>query len=1339
MIPRLLLPVLLLVPSAAPSAAPAAPDPDLGADYVERVRPLLAKYCLSCHSTEKKKGDLDLERFPGLAEIRRDLKPWPLVIENLENGEMPPKKATPLPAEERKQIVAWTREMIGVEARARAGDPGRVVVRRLSNAEYNNTIRDLSGVDLEPARDFPADGAAGEGFSNAGDALVLSPTLLQKYLAAAKEVAARVVLLPDGFRFSPSKNQRDWTDESLVALRTFLATVSADGKLPLKPYLTATIVHRDDLAAGRIDDVAAKLKLSPKYLGILWTALHDPTPSTPLDALRATWKTATAKDVDALVAEIGRWQTALWRTVKIGSYGGGKTLRQEAADPAFKTSQELRFGWKPVPGANDVTIALSSAEYSGAADAGQVVWKQPRFVTAKSPDLLLKNYAQYGPALELDLKSVYADTAEVLGAVAAGDPGKLDPAWVKRWSDFVALKATAVAGPRDLDPVAMVVAPPLTLLSVAAPPNPKTPSISGWHSAAGELPVVVSNASDKEEHIPGRANPHQVQVHPTPDKVAAIAWKSPVEGRIRIEARIQQVHGCGNGVAWWLEARRGDKGLPLAEGTVGVVQEKVVPPQEVNLRKGDMVVLAVDPRDNDHICDLTEVGFVLKDGSNTVWDLSHDVADSIRQGNPHADGHGNADVWQFCEAPLRRRNNAGTMVMKVPPVSRLDEWRQAPSPELAKKVQDLLTGPRPAAEKSPDRLLYDLLVAGDSPLLQGIAFSPLAKPQGPYGLDAGLFTGDDLILPAGRAVSFRIPAGLMKDHDFAVDAAPAAGADRVLQCSVSTAALPAGRPIDVKAPCIASADASKRFIGGLEAFRRVFPQVICFPHIVPEDEVVCLKLFHREDALLSQLFLDDARNAQLEKLWEEQKFISQWPVTEHKNLPLFIGFVTQDGGKEAVAYFESLREPFRKRAEAFEAGVKSREPAQIDALLRFAARAYRRPLTDAEFGKLNALYGALRAKEMSHLDALRGVMTRILVSPSFLFKLETAAAGHEAQPVSDAELATRLSYFLWASTPDAELMQAALHEPAVIEAQVRRLLKDPRARGIAVEFATQWLHVRAFLQNREKNEKLFPTFDDGLRAALFEEPVLLFMELFRNDRPARELLDADYTYLNERLAKHYGIPGIAGPQWRRVDGVRKYGRGGILTLGSVLAQESGASRTSPVLRGNWLVETLLGEKLPKPPANVPRLPEEEGAAEGTVREMVARHTRVPECAVCHVRIDPFGFAMEKYDPIGRFRDKDAGGRAVDVAVELKDGTRFEGLDGLRAYLFEKRRREVETTFCRKLLGYALGRSTTLSDQPLIDAMVDGLEKGGPLSGTVLSVAQSRQFRYHRGLEATKEE
>ncbi len=266
-----------------------------------------------------------------------------------------------------------------------------------------------------------------------------------------------------------------------------------------------------------------------------------------------------------------------------------------------------------------------------------------------------------------------------------------------------------------------------------------------------------------------------------------------------------------------------------------------------------------------------------------------------------------------------------------------------------------------------------------------------------------------------------------------------------------------------------------------------------------------------------------------------------------------------------------------------------------------------------------------------------------------------------------------------------------LRDPKVLAEQARRLLADDRIRSLAIEFGTQWLHVRGFDELKEKNEKLFPMFDANLRKAIYEESILFFQDLFQSDRAVTRILDADYTFLNETLAKHYGIPGVAGPQWRRVEGVRKYGRGGILGLASVQAKQAGASRTSPVLRGNWVVETLLGEKLPRPPANVPKLPEEEGGADKlTMRQQVEKHARVPACAVCHRRIDPFGFALEKYDPIGRLREKDLGGLAVDARAKLKDGTEFEGIDGLRTYLLTKKKDVIVRLFCQKLLGYAWG-------------------------------------------------
>jgi hypothetical protein len=308
----------------------------------------------------------------------------------------------------------------------------------------------------------------------------------------------------------------------------------------------------------------------------------------------------------------------------------------------------------------------------------------------------------------------------------------------------------------------------------------------------------------------------------------------------------------------------------------------------------------------------------------------------------------------------------------------------------------------------------------------------------------------------------------------------------------------------------------------------------------------------------------------------------------------------------------------------------------------------------------------------------------------------------------------------------------------VLAAQAVRMLKDPRARALAVEFGTQSIHVRGFDEFNEKNEKLFPTFNAELRKALYEEAVLFFLDLFQNDRPVTSLLDADHAFLNERLAKHYGIPNVNGAQFRKVDGVKKYGRGGVLGFGSVQAKQAGASRTSPVLRGNWVVETLLGEKLPKPPPNVPQLPEMEGADRLTTRQLVERHVADPSCATCHVRIDPFGFALEKFDPIGRLREKEVTGLAVDAMSKLRDGTEFEGIDGLRNYLLTRKKDVVVRLFCRRLLGYALGRSVTLSDTALLDEMVEALNRNrGRVGAAVRVIVKSPQFRMVRGSEFEK--
>ena len=336
-----------------------SPPADPKQDFATFVQPLISKHCLSCHAAKTKKGDLDLERFRSMDLVRKDLKPWQLMIEQLEAGEMPPKDKPQPSAVERKRLIDWTRQMLEFEARARAGDPGEVKLRRLSNAEYNCTIRDLTGIDFQPAREFPADGAAGEGFTNAADALTMSPALVDKFLNSAKDLADHAVLLPDGFRFSPGKTRRDWTDESLAELRKFYGEFAgADGRLPLKPYLSAIIHHRQELVSGKatLDALAAKEKLSPKYLQILWRTLTDKAPSFPLDAIRSRWQQSSEKDVDALVAEIAKWQKALWKFVPIGSYRDRNMIRQVANDAGAFESQSLKRKYKPVPGEAELPL-----------------------------------------------------------------------------------------------------------------------------------------------------------------------------------------------------------------------------------------------------------------------------------------------------------------------------------------------------------------------------------------------------------------------------------------------------------------------------------------------------------------------------------------------------------------------------------------------------------------------------------------------------------------------------------------------------------------------------------------------------------------------------------------------------------------------------------------------------------------------------------------------------------------------------------------------------------------------------------------------------------------------
>ncbi len=357
-------------------------------------------------------------------------------------------------------------------------------------------------------------------------------------------------------------------------------------------------------------------------------------------------------------------------------------------------------------------------------------------------------------------------------------------------------------------------------------------------------------------------------------------------------------------------------------------------------------------------------------------------------------------------------------------------------------------------------------------------------------------------------------------------------------------------------------------------------------------------------------------------------------------------------------------------------------------------RAWRRPVTDADLERILRIAG-----DSKDLEA---ALAAILVSHEFLFRVERAPGGR----LGDLELASRLSFFLWSSLPDEELLGLAerglLARPETLAAQARRMLADPRARTLVTSFAAQWLHLpnlRDFVPDR----RLFPDFDDNLRQAMRRETELLFEEVLREDRSVTGLLRSDHAWLNERLAKHYGIPHVYGTRFRRVPLDPASRRGGLLRHGSVLAVTSYATRTSPVLRGKWVLENLLGTPPPPPLPDVPALDDNTVSAGLPGRERLRQHREKPACAVCHDRIDPVGFALENFDAVGRWRDRDAE-RPVDASGVLPDGSAVEGVDGLEAALL--RRPDVfATALAETLLTFALGRGVTHEDGPAVRAIV----------------------------------
>ncbi|MCP5411974.1 MAG: DUF1592 domain-containing protein [Alphaproteobacteria bacterium] len=549
--------------------------------------------------------------------------------------------------------------------------------------------------------------------------------------------------------------------------------------------------------------------------------------------------------------------------------------------------------------------------------------------------------------------------------------------------------------------------------------------------------------------------------------------------------------------------------------------------------------------------------------------------------------------------------------------------------------------------------------------------------------------------------------------------------------------------------------------------------------------------YYRDDTALMQLVLDKQDQAKLDKLWDEFDFVAGQTATTWTQYYFNQSGEVDGNGDESgsprpehnkitdTAVIMGLRDKYLARAAAdpnaskdapeairynfaridrvlrhVEAERKAAEPRQLQSLLAFAERAYRRPMTADEKKNLLAYYQTLRGKsQLSHDDAMRDCVVSVLMSPDFLYRFDLQSVAdakakpkpgkaYAAVPLGPYQLASRLSYFLWSSMPDKELLDHAakgdLSEPKVILAETRRMLKDKRMNGLATEFTGNWLVFRQFETNNSVDRQRFPTFNDDLREAMFQEPIRYMDDVIARDGSVLDLVYGDYTFVNPPLAQHYGMPAVSGgtDHWVKVDHATQYGRGGILPMAVFMTANSPGLRTSPVKRGNWVVQKVLGIRVPPPPPVVPELPSDESKTDAPIREMLAEHHKNPFCASCHERFDSFGLVFEGYGPVGEKRAKDLAGRPIDASAEFPGGVNAIGVAGLKSFIRDARQDNFVDNLSRKLLAFALNRSLEMSDDALVEKMKANLAANGyHFSALVETIVQSPQFLERRAAEA----
>jgi hypothetical protein len=1273
-----MLPLGLLGDGASLSSGEPAPQ-TISAEsrelFLKQVQPLLAKACGNCHGKEPVDNELDLTSFGSAQAIIARPNVLSVIAERVGSGDMPPKEAPQLAPAEREQLLGWITAALDAEAAARAGDPGPVTLRRLSNSEYDNAIRDLTGVDLRPTqvREFPTDSVGGEGFANVGEAMPVTPELIERYHLAARDVAARVVLLPQGFRFSASPDRPAWADEALKSLRSFHARhAGPNGEPPLAAHLAATLKHRDRLTrdgSAAIAAVAAEEKLNARYLAALWAGLNGQSDSAVVEALTRQWQEKAA----AIETERQRRQTAL-------------QAARQAIESRWAASKRL--------------LAESKV-----AEAGSVPFESK--VSVKRGEVLLltvypnENHGADSTLVEWTIRETTGD--QRTWSVADPVPNLLKGnSWQDqheaRWS-FLETTSTPA------------------FLTERRDSNGGRPELKSWSN--GSEPSVFVNSAAEPVPVWTTLPARSFFVHPGPKRPVAVAWTSPIDGELFVTGRVADAHPAGlDGVSFELShVAAQDQGPALAEMSSAStpLPDAGLPPDMLALVRAKWreagtdpapVLAAIKAMQDQLFQGLYRKNAVLAVGNGfPAWADLHRV--SARE-----------QVQSAAREPLFRMLALPAQPDTFVVWDRLRlEGGDGPPLVLAEHPEL-----RAAVEQASG------LKFGQHPLGRKVARSALVTA-------AGAEVVIDLkALPAELQQALTLPR-FLRAHVSLDEASPETASVQAFLIAATggggTHAEPVATatPGDPRAALIVHPRVAAERARPAEEFRALFPPAVLFEPIIPRDAQGSVFMYHREDEPLRRLLLDAAGRAELDRLWSELQFTSEQALATPRMYEEIVQYYRKpnDGARIMFFYIQLYAERVTREEQALLAAQVAAEPGHLEALLAFAARAWRRPLAANEREAILASYRADRAEGAKHDPAFRAALTRVLSSPWFLYRVEQPAKGPRWQPVSGDELATRLSFLLWESIPDDELRSQAarLHEPAVMEEQLRRMLKDVRVRGMAGEFGARWLGVRDFATNHGRSEKHFPEFTSDLRDALAEEPVRFFEDLFINDRPVADVIAADAVVVNELLAKHYGIPGVTGAEWRRVENASAYSRGGLLGFGAVIARQSAAARTSPVKRGAWVVE-MLGERLPKPPPGVPPLPETPPPGL-SVREITERHRNDQACASCHVRIDPFGMALEGFDALGRLRPASEL-KPGDTQATTRDGTVIDGFAGLRDYLAGPRREDLLRALAHKLTGYALGRSVQLSDQKLVDEVARTMAGGGCWSDALLVIVRSEQFR-----------